>query len=117
MEDYVKVKDLIGTEWCVSVDDGEKLFTTIKSSLSLKQHVTVSFSDVSLITPCFMNMAIGRLYGEFHDELITRFLKISDLTDKDIKLLQIQIKRAKRFFSNPAYYNKLYQKMFDEEIY
>ena len=109
----IKVTDLINSHFCVSAEDADKLYTILKEQLS-EAHITVSFEGSELITPSFFNFSIGKLYGALDYDFVDSRLSITDITDDDKKLFHILVKRAKRYFKNPAYYDEIYQKCIEE---
>jgi hypothetical protein len=55
------VKEVIGGECCITIDDGEKIYDLIYDALSNKQSVTLDFTNIEIYAAPFFNAAIGRL--------------------------------------------------------
>ena len=92
---------LIGT-YAMTLQDGERLHDAIATPLKAGTPVLVDFDGVSVFTSVFLNVAIGRLYGEFPEALLKTHLSFSHLSDIDQELLQIVIRNAQEYFTNPA---------------
>ena len=75
---------------------------------------TVSFAGAELMTPVFFNASIGRLYGTFEYDYVDARLSISDVSEEDKKLVPIMIKRAKRYYQNPEFYDKFWKQCIEE---
>lgn len=111
----IKVSEFINSKFCVSTEAGELIYNTLERNIENKQCTILSFSDIELITPVFFNMAIGRLYGKFTDEIIEEHLQINDLTEEGRRLLSYQIKKAKKFFSDPDSYKELIKRCYEDD--
>lgn len=110
----IDVADTIGSDFCVATEDARKLYEYISRSIMEKKKVVVSFSNVKLLTPLFLNMSICQLYGQFKEDTINNYLDIINMNARDKKMLSMQIKKAKRYFRNPDAYKKLISPTFGE---
>lgn len=98
----ISVAQLIGY-LAISVNDGERVHTAIYDALQdPAKTATVDFSGVTIFTSVFFNVAIGRLYGQFSPEDLSARLTIVNLADSEQDLLQLVIRNAKEYFTNPA---------------
>lgn len=79
-------------------DGAQDLFESITDYINRGYKVVVSFKRVSLITPTFLNTAIGQLYRVFSEEKIKGNLSIADMTPQDLVLLKRVVDNAKEFF-------------------
>lgn len=80
----IKVKDVIGTDLAVSVEDGNILFDEIVACLKKSQDIILDFSDLDLITTAFLNNAFGRLYSEFNSEVLNKHITIHNIRKGDL---------------------------------
>lgn len=80
----IKVKDIIGTDLAVSVEDGDVLFNEIVMHLKNSQNIVLDFSELDLITTAFLNNAFGKLYSEFNSEILNKYIKIKNIRKGDL---------------------------------
>ena len=102
---------------CVSMDDGEKVFQTIKTAFEKGQNVILSFQDVRDITSLFLNTAIGQLYdGTFSEDFIKLHISVEKGTadPNDLALLKRVVERAKRYYKDPKPYDDAIQEFIEE---
>lgn len=97
----VSVYQIVGSEICVSADDGNKVYNRIKDILSKKKKVILSFLNVTMLTSAFLNTAIGQLYGQFSKEEIKLYFSVTDLSKLDLTLLKRVVDNAKNYYDNP----------------
>jgi hypothetical protein len=60
--------------------------------------IVVSFYKITTLTPTFLNVAIGQLYGEFSQPEIRSVLRLEDMDHIDLALVQRVIENAKLYF-------------------
>lgn len=97
----IKPIDVLGTEFCVEVDDGQKIFEQIIDGFKAGKLVTVDFEKVDIITSSFLNSAFGQLYKDNPEDFVRAHLKVTNLSDLDIKLLKKVVDTAKLYYSDP----------------
>lgn len=114
MKDRIKVKvsELIGSQLCISSEDGQKVFETVRSLLKSGKEVTISFDNVSMLVSLFLNVAIGQLYEPFSEENIRSMVQVEGLSKDDMELLKRVVDNAKKYYANPKGYDTAWQ---DEE--
>jgi hypothetical protein len=96
----ISVFNLVGDKFCVETKDGDAVFNSINKALLLKQPVEISFQNVEVLTPAFLNHAIGQLYdGFFSEEVIRDLVKVIDIEEVDRALLRRVIETAKFYYS------------------
>jgi hypothetical protein len=93
--------EIVGSPLCVTSDDGQKVFERIAGALKDGKSITVSFRNVSGLTPVFLNASIGQLYSAFSQEEIRARLKVKDLAPADLVLLKCVVDTAKEYFKDP----------------
>ncbi len=96
----VSVVNAVGGSACVEAEDGQKVFELIKKTLSDGQSVTLSFLNVEMLAPAFLNTAMGQLYGDFPVQFIKENLKVEDLSLTGAVTLKRVVDTAKLFYNN-----------------
>jgi hypothetical protein len=96
----ISIFEVVGSPLCVASGDGQKVYERLTAILKENRGVTLSFHNVSTLTPAFLNVAIGQLYGEFSDEKIRALLKVQDMQPDDLALLKRVVETAKEYFKN-----------------
>ncbi len=94
----IKVTDLIGKRICISVEDAQKLFSKVEQLIKDEKQITISFKDITIITACFLNIAIGQLYGSFSEDIVRSQLKVEGLSPDDMGLLKRVVDNAKKHY-------------------
>lgn len=97
----IKVVDLIGSPYCISTEDGEKVFDKVVPFLKNGKPVTISFVDATMVVPVFLSFAIGDLYGSFTEGDIQSLVKVEGLSAKDMNLLKIAMANSKAYYADP----------------
>jgi hypothetical protein len=92
--------EVVGCQYCVSHSDGLKLYARLFNAIAGNKHATLSFLNVSVITPSFLNAAIGQLYNLISKHRIKRLLKVEDMSPGDLLLLKLVVANAKEYFGN-----------------
>ena len=98
----IQVFDEVGGTAAISVDDGNTIFKKIDHAITNDVNVVLSFQNIELIIPAFLNAAIGQLYSKYNSEQLTAFLQLTNVRPEDKRLFNMVIERAKDYFSNPA---------------
>lgn len=90
----ISVYSIVGNSHCVLAKDGERVYQKIKEALEKGRKVALSFLNIELLTPDFLNTAIGKLYGEFSVETIKNALFLCDISAEDRELVKRVVKTA-----------------------
>ena len=93
----ISVRWLVGSA-CGLSEDGNKLYDHIATALRNDKKVVLSFDGVEVLTSCFLNNAIGRLYGVFDWGKIRSSIDVIDITREDKKLIKDVTDFAKIYF-------------------
>lgn len=112
---HLSIYQTVGSGICVATEDGDKVFTKLKSLLEAGKKVEVSFKNVETLTTAFLNAAIGQLYGgDFQPSVLVEGIKYSDITGSDTKLVDLVVENAKLYFQNPAQHDKALSEALEE---
>ena len=98
----IRLVEVVGDGLCSSSEDGDKVHAAIKLAIERGAKVTLSFKDVEDLTSAFLNSAIGRLYGEFSEEILKNSLLPTDATQDQLFAVKRAVERAKSFFADPG---------------
>ena len=97
----ISIFEVVGSPFCVASPEGQKVCKCLSVALSQKQPVALSFHNVSTLTPAFLNVAVGQLYGNFDENQIRQLLTVVDIEPNDKELLKRVVDSAKRYFNDP----------------
>jgi len=98
MTKILRIKDIIGSEYAVSTENGEEILSQIKKILNSKENLEISFDGISIVISAFLNRIIGDLYADYSSEQIEKMIVFKD-TNKNIDDLIDLVKRtAKEFY-------------------
>ena len=103
-----QVYGIVGSPLCVATEDGQKVFDQIAPFLERCHSVELSFLNVEIMAPAFLNVAIGQLYGQFEEETINSLLIVRDLLPEDETLLTLVKESSKRYFEDPDRYDRYF---------
>ena len=110
----INVLSIVGSEYCVSTEDGEKVYELIKKAISGKRKIEISFLNTELVTASFLMPAIGELYKDFSDEEIAQYLSVKDLTRSGAISLKNVINAMKYYLKDPEGYQKIMDDNLDD---
>jgi len=98
---WLSVYSLVGKSFCTNVDDGQLLYDLLNEKFKAKQVIALDFQNIEMITPTFLNIAIGQLYRDFAVEFIRAHLTVVNMLPEDMALLKRVVDTAKLFYSDP----------------
>lgn len=108
------VSKIINSNQATIRKEGLLVYVQIKQYIS-DDIVEVDFSDIQMVVSSFLNASIGKLYGDFDDNLIDTNLKIMGLSDDDMELLEEEvIPNAKSFYKNNLEIETIENKIIEE---
>ncbi len=90
----------INSEFAVSPEDGDIVYSLIEDNLKKNSPVTLDFSDVDIVTTAFLNNAIGKLYKKFEKDQLNQLISITNVSNSDLILIKKVIERAKLTFTD-----------------
>ncbi len=97
---------MVGSAYCVSSADGQKVFRRLATAINDGKKVAVSFANVEYLTSAFLNAAIGQLYGHFAPEHIRRHVRLVGISKPDATLLKRVVENARAYFADPEKFEK-----------
>ncbi len=101
----LSTRAIVGSPFCVSTEDGIKVFEEIRRALQQGQAVVLSFAGVDSLTSAFLNAAIGQLYSEFGEMQIQEALSVDHMERSDKILLRKVVENARRYAQDPQSYS------------
>lgn len=110
----LSVYAITGDSFCVSAEDGEKVFEQIKKGILEKKKVNVSFQNVEMLTSAFLNTAMGKLYDEFEEGMIKNTLTVSDMSEENKLSLKRVVDTAKAYYSDPYQFENSINKIMED---
>lgn len=97
----------------VSSVDGKNIYEKIKTAINSGKTVALDFLNIEFVTSAFFNTAVGQLFKDFPDEQIEHIL-LENISQNDEILYNQVMNRAKDYYRNPDYRNKLLEALKEE---
>ncbi|MDD3877051.1 MAG: STAS-like domain-containing protein [Bacteroidales bacterium] len=86
----------------VTQQSGQLVFNKIDKILSLGLKVKIDFTNIEVITPAFLNAAIGQLYSKYASNELQEKIELQNVLPEDVGFFQKVINNAKVYFAfNP----------------
>lgn len=111
----ISMFEVVGSPFCVAVDDGQKVHKHLDAALRDDRDVVLSFRNVTALTTPFLTAAVGELYRTFREEKIRSLLKVEDAQPADIALLDRVVRDVKLYFKDPQRHNQVFQEILEDE--
>lgn len=111
----MKIAEIVGSELCLSSEDGHKVYELLYAALNNGEYVSLSFLGVKRTTTAFLNVAIGQIYGEKDESFIREHLKVTNAERAHLQQLKRVVDGAKLFFRNQKAHADIGQKIHDGE--
>lgn len=111
----ISVYSLIGSEYCISIDDGQIIHDKVFPLLQNGRKVILSFQHISTLISSFLNSAVGRLYGELPEATIRALLDFDDIDPADRELVERVVENAKSYFANAGRHDEAWASEIGEE--
>ena len=96
---YLKIVNVINSEFAVSPEDGDSIFNLIKEKVDSKEKIVIDFSNIDIMTTAFLNNAVGKLYNIYDKEKLNQYISMKNISKSDLNLVKKVIERAKIKFS------------------
>lgn len=97
----LQVLNIIGDEFAVEADDGERVYSLIAKAFRDDKTVCLSFQNIEMLTTAFLNAAIGQLYNDFSEIFIKENLLVSNISESGKVALKRVVETAKLYYSDP----------------
>lgn len=111
----VYVSEVINSPSALTREQGERVYSCIVNNIKLNNNVILDFNGIeSIITP-FLNVAIGRLYGDYSSDTIKKFLEIRNIPSGKAASFNIVIRNAKSYYGNTTGYENAINNTFENE--
>lgn len=111
----ISIYEVVGSTFCVTSDDGQRVYERISKALEQECEVALLFRNVNVLTSAFLNTAIGQLYGKFDWCFLRSKLSVEEIDQGDLKLLKWVIDSAKQYYRDPDGLYRAIQDELDEE--
>jgi hypothetical protein len=96
-ESIIGAMQITRSKFCVSSEDGQKLYQSIRSALLDGKKALVSFEGTANISSAFLDEVISNLYnGEFEEKKLEQSISYDGLSQEDFRLLENIIDWAKQ---------------------
>ena len=111
----IRVADIIGSDLCISGEDGQKVFEKLVPLLKDGKQVIISFEQTTTIISLFLNATIGQLYNEFSEDVLRSGLQVTGLADDDLEMLKRVVDNAKKYYANPKGFDQAWETEVEDE--
>lgn len=105
----LSITEIVSSPYCISAEDGQKVFDEILPLLAVGQKLILSFKGVGTLIPLFLNVAIGQLYGSFTEEQVRALVKVDGLAEDDLEMLKRVVDNAKKYYANAASFDAAWE--------
>jgi hypothetical protein len=102
----IKVIEVIGSDICVSSEDGAKIFEKLNVAIETDRPVELDFSGVQIVISAFLNAAIGRLVEKNSKESIRGKVTFTNIAHEDEELIDRVLENAESFYADPDKYRR-----------
>ena len=111
----INIYNEVGGSAAVSDTDGQKVFDKINMALKAGNSVLLDFVNIDMVISAFLNTAVGQLYKEDYTvEFLRSNVKTTNMKKDDRDILATVLKRAKEYYQNPEYREKLDEALKEE---
>jgi hypothetical protein len=98
---HLKIVDVVGAN-CISLEDGERLFSVIHPALKAGQKVSLDFAQISVFASPFFNSSVGRLLADLAPDDLNERLEVLNLDPDGLLVLKRVIQNSREFYASPA---------------
>ena len=98
------VRDIIGSPFAVSADDGQLVYDATLRELRAGRSVCLSFSGITSAIGAFLNAAVGQLVPEFTEADLDTMLTVSDMESDHETMFHAALRNARAYCTNPEAY-------------
>ena len=108
---------VMGHNFCIAVEDAEKVRDRIVAALNEGKKVIVSFKDGEDFTSAYLGEAIGRLYSIFPEELVEESVRVTDMEPIEAEHLEYTLEEVKEYLKNPERWDAAALATFGEDYF
>lgn len=98
----ISIVNTIGDVYGVEAEDGQKVFNLVKKAFDNRYKVILSFLNIEMLTTAFLNTAVGQLYKDYPEDVIKKYLSVSDISDSGKVSLKRVVDTAKIYYKDPG---------------
>lgn len=99
-ETAIDVKRLVGSDFALSADSGDRVFAAIDDALREGRLVVLDFAGLDNATTVFLNAAVGRLYGSYDADRLREQVRVANANELVARMFRLVTKNAKRYFED-----------------
>ena len=96
----LKVSEFI-SRFCVTAEQGDKVFAAIEPTLLAGENVTLDFSGVTGLTALFLGNAIGRLLEHFDRNQLDQVLSFENADEWQAQVIEVTLRHAAAYHRDP----------------
>jgi len=111
----VSVRDIVGSEFCVSSNSGKRVYNTVKSAISQGKKVRLSFENIKSLSAAFLDSAIGQLYNGEVQGNVDEKLSFENISPGRKLIVDRAIREAKEYYSDPERYIARMKEIFADD--
>ena len=106
MTEVINLVKFIGNTEASSVEDGNRLFETIKQWVHKGVVVCLDFDGIEHCVTRFLNPAIGQLYSVFDRDALNKFVTFENIRPSHIDKIKAVTSNAQNYYRDTAGYEK-----------
>jgi len=115
----IAIADIIHSDVAIDTADGDLIHDRIEHILAAgttpQTKIRISFRGLRLVTPSFLNSAIGALYRDNSAETLRQCLSIVDAQPDDLARVKRVVDHAQEYFKNPSLHSKIVESVMNED--
>lgn len=116
LKNVVCISAVVGSEFCISSDSGQKVFEILRSAVSRGDRVHISFDNIKSLGAAFLDSAIGQLYkGEIREEILDEMLVFENISPGRHLTVNRAIREAKEYYKDPSGYIAKLKEIFADD--
>lgn len=106
----VLISRLIESDVAMTPDEGDEVRSHIERILDAAHDgnvtVALAFTRLEIVTPAFLNAAVGRLYEKYDWQLLSSVLSVADASERYNELRRRVVKTAKDYYTNTERFSR-----------
>lgn len=115
----IVIAEIIQSDVAIDTADGDLVHDRIEEILSDRSagnpKIRISFRGLKLITPSFLNSAIGALYEANSAQFLRESLSIVEAEPDDLARVKRVVERAQEYFKNPSLHDSIVESVMNED--